>query len=173
MTSWSSCADLKWSAKSPPEAISRGIGAFLNWAGFPQRSVWYSAKSTSVIAGSEEADLDSLQLAHCLVDLVEQKQATEIVLLDVHEQTTLAAYFILATVDNERQAKAIEDELLAQLKLQQNLRPLSVDGLDGRGGGWSILDYGDVIVHLLTAEMRRYYRLEELWSKAHMVVKML
>ncbi len=107
------------------------------------------------------------------MDLVEQKQATEIVLLDVHEQTTLAAYFILATVDNERQAKAIEDELLAQLKLQQNLRPLSVDGLDGRGGGWSILDYGDVIVHLLTAEMRRYYRLEELWNKAHMVVKML
>jgi len=107
------------------------------------------------------------------VDLVEQKQATEIVLLDVHEQTTLAAYFILATVDNERQAKAIEDELLVQLKLQQNLRPLSVDGLDGRGGGWSILDYGDVIVHLLTAEMRRYYRLEELWNKAHMVVKML
>ena len=107
------------------------------------------------------------------MDIVEQKQATEIVLLDVHEQTTLAAYFILATVDNERQAKAIEDELLAQLKLQQNLRPLSVDGLDGRGGGWSILDYGDVIVHLLTAEMRRYYRLEELWNKAHMVVKML
>lgn len=114
-----------------------------------------------------------MQLAHTLVDIVEQKQATDIVLLDVHEQTSLAAYFILATVDNERQAKAIEDDLLEKLKLQQNLRPLSVDGLDGHGGGWSILDYGDVIVHLLTEEMRRYYRLEELWNKAHVVVKML
>jgi len=117
--------------------------------------------------------LESLQLAHTLVDIIEQKQATDIVLLDVHEQTSLATYFILATVDNERQAKAIEDDLLEKLKLQQNLRPLSVDGLDGQGGGWSILDYGDVIVHLLTEEMRRYYRLEELWSKAHVVVKML
>ncbi|MFN3980305.1 MAG: ribosome silencing factor [Caldilinea sp.] len=113
-----------------------------------------------------------MQLAHQLVDIIEQKQATNIVLLDVHEQTSLANYFILATVDNERQAKAIEDDLLEKLKLQQNLRPLSVDGLDGQGGGWSILDYGDVIVHLLTEEMRRYYRLEELWSKAHVVAKM-
>ena len=107
------------------------------------------------------------------MDIVEQKQATDIVLLDVHEQTSLATYFILATVDNERQAKAIEDDLLEKLKLQQNLRPLSVDGLDGRGGGWSVLDYGDVIVHLFTDEMRDHYRLEELWNKAHVVVKML
>lgn len=113
-----------------------------------------------------------MQLAHQLVDIIEQKQATNIVLLDVHEQTSLANYFILATVDNERQAKAIEDDLLEKLKLQQNLRPLSVDGLDGQGGGWSILDYGDVIVHLLTEEMRHYYRLEELWGKAHVVAKM-
>ena len=76
-----------------------------------------------------------MQLAHALVDIVEQKQATDIVLLDVHEQTSLATYFILATVDNERQAKAIENDLLEKLKLQQNLRPLSVDGLDGHGGG--------------------------------------
>jgi ribosome-associated protein len=121
----------------------------------------------------QEEYLESLQLAHNLVDIVEQKQATDIVLLDVHEQTSLATYFIIATVDNERQAKAIEDDLLQKLKLQQNLRPLSVDGLDGRGGGWSVLDYGDVIVHLLTEEMRRHYRLEELWNKAHIVVKML
>lgn len=114
-----------------------------------------------------------MQLAHRLVDIIEEKQATDIVLLDVHEQTSLAHYFIIATVDNERQAKAIEDDLLEKLRLQQNLRPLTVDGVDGQGGGWSVLDYGDVIVHLFTEEMRRYYRLEELWSKAHVVVKML
>lgn len=121
----------------------------------------------------QEAHLESLQLAHQLVDIIEEKLATDIVLLDVHEQTSLAHYFIIATVDNERQAKAIEDEMLEKLRLQQNLRPLTVDGVDGQGGGWSVLDYGDVIVHLFTEEMRRYYRLEELWSKAHVVVKML
>lgn len=107
------------------------------------------------------------------MDIIEEKKAANIVLLDVHELTTLAAYFVLATVDNERQAKAIEDAILERLKLQQNLRPLNVEGLAGQGGGWSILDYGDVIVHLLTEEMRRYYRLEELWGKAQVVVKML
>jgi ribosome-associated protein len=137
--------------------------------------LWYTAHRIIWLFSHhfQEADLESLQLAHNLVDIVEQKQATDIVLLDVHEQTSLAHYFIIATVDNERQAKAIEDDLLEKLKLQQNLRPLSVDGLDGQGGGWSILDYGDVIVHLFTSDMRRHYRLEELWNKAHIVVKML
>jgi ribosome-associated protein len=45
--------------------------------------------------------------------------------------------------------------------------------LDGRGGGWAILDYGDVIVHLFTEEIRDRYRLEELWSKAPVVIKIL
>ncbi|MBW7881039.1 MAG: ribosome silencing factor [Caldilineaceae bacterium] len=107
------------------------------------------------------------------MDIVEDKQAADIVLLDVHELTTLANYFIVATVDNERQARAIEDDLIEKLKLQQDLRPLSTDGLDGHGGGWSVLDYGDVIVHLFTEDMRRYYKLEELWNKAQVVVKML
>ena len=93
--------------------------------------------------------------------------------MDVHELTNIATYFIVATVDNIRQAKAIEDSVLEKLKLQQNIRPLSVDGLDGQGGGWSILDYGDVIIHLFTEEMRSFYKLEELWSRAQVVVKML
>ena len=87
--------------------------------------------------------------------------------------TTIAAYFVIATVDSTRQAKAIEDSLLEKLKIQQNIRPLHLDGVDGEGGGWAVLDYGDVIIHLFTGEMRRFYKLEELWSKAQVVVKML
>lgn len=107
------------------------------------------------------------------MDAVEEKQATAIVLLDVHELTSIAAFFVIATVDNDRQAKAIEDSLLETLKLQQNIRPLHAEGLGGQGGGWSVLDYGDVIVHLFTEEMREHYKLEELWSKAQVLVKML
>lgn len=121
----------------------------------------------------KEEALESLALAHRIVDIIEEKQATDIALLDVHELTNIASYFILATVDTERQAKAIEDSVLEKLKLQQNLRPLSVDGLAGQGGGWSILDYGDVIIHLFTEEMRSFYKLEELWSRAQVVMKML
>ncbi len=60
-----------------------------------------------------------------------------------------------------------------KLKLQQNIRPLHAEGLSGQGGGWSLLDYGDVIVHLFTAETREHYKLEELWSKAQVLVRML
>jgi ribosome-associated protein len=107
------------------------------------------------------------------VDIVEEKQASDIVLLDIHEQTSIADYFVIATVDNERQAKAIEDDLLQSLRVEQNIRPLGIEGVENRGGGWTLVDYGDVIVHLFTEESRNYYKLEELWNKGHVVVKVL
>ena len=121
----------------------------------------------------KEEALDSITLARQIVDIVEDRQGSDIVLLDVHELTSIAHYFIIATIDNERQAKAIEDMLLEKLKIQQDIRPLHAEGLGGQGGGWSILDYGDVIVHLFTADTRKYYRLEELWNKAPVLMRML
>lgn len=102
---------------------------------------------------------------------MEEKQASGIVLLDVREQTSVADYFVVATVDSERQARAIEDELRESLRIQQNIRPLSIEGAEGSGSGWILLDYGDVILHLLTQEMRDRFKLEELWDKANVVVK--
>lgn len=89
------------------------------------------------------------------------------------EQTSIAAYFVIATIDNERQAKAIEDELLQRLRIGQNIRPLGMEGIEQNSGGWVLLDYGDVIVHLFTRDMRAYYNLEELWNKANIVLKVL
>ena len=126
-----------------------------------------------IVANTKGVFLDSHTLARRIVDLVEEKQATDIVLLDIHELTSLADYFVIATVDNERQARAIENDLLTNLKLEQNIRPLHMDGVQGDGIGWAVLDYGDVIVHLFTEEMREYYDLEELWSKGNVVVKVL
>lgn len=94
-------------------------------------------------------------------------------LLDVHELTTLADYFLVATVDTLRQSKAIEDALLEKLKIEQNIRPLTLDGVDTGGGGWVVMDYGDVIIHLFTEEMREFYQLEALWSKAGIVAKVI
>lgn len=105
------------------------------------------------------------------MDIVEEKQAADIVLLDVREQTSIADYFVIATVDTERQARAVEDEMRQSLRVQQNIRPLNIEGAEGSGSGWVLLDYGDVIVHLLTEETRQFYKLEELWDKASVVVK--
>lgn len=117
--------------------------------------------------------LDSQALAHKIIDIIEEKQASDIVLLDVGDHTSIASYFVIATIDNERQAKAIEDEILQQLRMEQNLRPLGMEGVEENSGGWVLLDYGDVIVHLFTDEKRDYYQLEELWNKANVVLKVL
>ena len=120
---------------------------------------------------AQEASLDSIALARRIVDIVEEKQAADIVLLDVREQTSIADYFIVATVDTDRQARAIEDEVQASLRMQQNIRPLNIEGAEGSGSGWVLLDYGDVIVHLLTDETRKRLDLDSLWDKASVVVK--
>ena len=119
----------------------------------------------------EEVSLDSNTLARQITDIVEDKQAADIVLLDVKALTSIADYFVIATIDNERQAKAIEDEMLQKLRMEQNIRPLSMEGVGNNSGGWVLLDYGDVIVHLFTEEMRRHYNLEELWNKGNVVLK--
>lgn len=121
----------------------------------------------------KEVFLDSQALAHKIIDIIEEKQAEDIVLLDVSDHTSIASYFVIATIDNERQAKAIEDEVLLQLRMEQNLRPLGMEGVEENSGGWVLLDYGDVIVHLFTEEKRAYYRLEELWNKATVVLKVI
>lgn len=121
----------------------------------------------------KEVFLDSQALAHKIIDIIEEKQAEDIVLLDVSDHTSIASYFVIATIDNERQGKAIEDEVLLQLRMGQNLRPLGMEGVEENSGGWVLLDYGDVIVHLFTEEKRAYYRLEELWNKATVVLKVI
>ena len=105
-----------------------------------------------------------------MVDIVEDRQASDILLLDVHELTSIAAFFIIATIDNERQAKAIEDMLQEKLKVQQDIRPLHAEGLGGQGGGWSVLDYGDVIVHIFGESQREFYNLESFWRQANVLL---
>lgn len=128
---------------------------------------------TRLNPAKQEASLTSMELARRLLEIVEDKQALDIVLLDVREQTTIADHFVIATVDTERQANAIEGDVLEKLKLEQNIRPLNIEGKGGTSGGWLLLDYGDVIVHLFTEEARSYYKLEELWSEAQVVVKVM
>jgi len=117
-------------------------------------------------------DVDSGIVARQIVDIIDEKQAADILLLDIGEHTSIADYFIIATINNPRQAKAIEDELMQKLRIEQNIRPLNMEGVDGRGSGWALLDYGDVIIHLFTEEARVRFDLEGLWEKATVVLKM-
>ncbi len=130
-------------------------------------------KTDSERSSDREVQLNSNELARKIVEIIEEKQAADIVLLDVSDQTSISTYFVLGSVDNERQANAIRDDLWEQLQIEEKTRPLNVHDLRQEGGGWLLADYGDVILHLFTEETRRRYDLEGLWSDAHVVLKIL
>lgn len=75
---------------------------------------------------------------------------------------------MIATVESERQAKAVIDDIEKKLKDYRKL-PMNVDGVVG--SGWVLLDYGDVIVHIFDPGTRDFYDLEDLWSNAPVVVR--
>jgi len=112
--------------------------------------------------------LDSTVLAHKVVEILTDKKAIDTVLLDVRKVSLLADYFIISTGEVERHLDALLEEVGRALKAEQTL-PLHTEG--AAGSGWILMDYGEVIVHLLSPKMRAYYRLEELWKDARMVVR--
>ncbi len=89
-------------------------------------------------------------------------------MLDIRPVSPIADFFVIATADSERQAKAIVEEIEKKMKARQIL-PMGVDGEPNTG--WVLLDYGNVLVHIFDPGTRDYYQLEELWSNAPTVVR--
>lgn len=85
------------------------------------------------------------------------------IVLDVHAVSPLADYFVICSGENERQLRAISRQILEEMA-KAGVRPRRSEGT--ADGGWMLLDYGDVIVHIFHDEQRTFYRLEDLWSEA-------
>lgn len=117
---------------------------------------------------TEEGPLASTDLARKIVNILLDKKGIDTLLLDVREISLLADYFILSTGDVERQLKAMSGDISQTLKGDRVL-PLHIEG--DAASGWVLMDYGEVVVHLLSPEMRTFYRLEELWKDARVVVR--
>jgi ribosome-associated protein len=103
------------------------------------------------------------------VDAISDTQGLDIVILDVHDVSLLADYFVLCTARVDRQVKAIREEVTGRLKTE-GTRTLHVEGTPA--GGWVVLDYGAVIVHIFGPAEREFYQLEALWSEASVVMRM-
>lgn len=111
------------------------------------------------------ADLDpEVRLAiHCASD----KQAIDMIALDLREIASFTEFFIIASGANQRQVQAISDEINAQLKKQLARRPVRIEGYSG--AEWVLLDYGDFIVHIFDKDAREFYDLARLWLDARRV----
>ena len=109
-----------------------------------------------------------IDFARELVDVLTDRQAENIVLLDMTRLQGFADYFIIATVDNIRLAGAVVDSLRTRLK--------EVELIGGHEGhaedGWLLINCGQgIVVHLFSPERRRFYDLEGLWSEASEILR--
>jgi ribosome-associated protein len=103
------------------------------------------------------------------VDIVEEKLAEDILLLDIREQSLFADFFVICSGNSERQLKALVESVREAAKKNLGLLPHHIEGEPL--SGWVLLDYVDVIVHIFSPDLRAYYDLEGLWSDGKVLVR--
>jgi ribosome-associated protein len=109
------------------------------------------------------ATTEGLDGAMRALTLALDKKALEPVLLDVRELCSFCNYQLVVSGRSDRQVDAITDGIVAGLKLD-DLRPLGAEA--ARSGQWSLLDYGDFVVHVFLHAAREHYDLEGMWNDA-------
>ena len=104
------------------------------------------------------------KLAWTIAHAADSRKAENIVLLEVVEVSYLADYFVVSSGNSRTQVKAISDAIQESVQKQFNYAPVRIEGEKERN--WILLDYGDVIAHILLPEEREFYDLEAFWGHA-------
>lgn len=115
---------------------------------------------------------EPLSLAKEVVQLASDKGAADVLLMDIRKMSIIADYFIICSGDNERQIRAISRGILEGVDEQWDVKPLNSSGTNQEDAGWVLLDYGGVVVHIFSPQMREFYRLERLWNEAATLLRM-
>ncbi len=103
----------------------------------------------------------AVELARIAAEAAAEKLAADIIAYDVSEQLVITDVFLLCSAANDRQIRAVVDEIEEKLR-QAGARPARREG--EREGRWVLLDYLDIVIHVQHAEERVYYALERLWK---------
>ena len=106
-----------------------------------------------------------LKIANVAVKIAEDKKGENIVLLEVKQLTEITNYFVIVTANSMPQINAITDEIEKTLKYDYEMEVLRRDG--GSNVNWKVLDFGGVIVHIMSQDLRLLYNLEEIWKKTN------
>ena len=105
--------------------------------------------------------MENKEIALLAAKTLDAKKATDILILDISRNSGFADYFVLATASNLRQLGALCDEVEDKLAAEAVL----VKHIEGKGdSGWILMDFGDIIVNLFTAEQREHYQIERIWK---------
>lgn len=117
-----------------------------------------------VAASSVKENPEAHALAKRIANLLVEKKATDVVVLDVRGQTSYADYLVLASGESDRQVTSMANFVEATLKQEGAQRKVGSEGQ--QGGNWVLIDYGDVVAHLFLADSRSFYDLEGMWADA-------
>lgn len=107
------------------------------------------------------------ELMNEAVKAIDEKHGQDIRVIDISEISVLADYFIIAHGNNSPQIEAIVENVDFRLS-RLGYEPLNIEG--GRNGGWTLMDYGNVIVHVFGKDERLFYDLERLWVDGKPVI---
>ena len=108
--------------------------------------------------------MDSRKLALLCRELADNKKAEDLVILDVRELSSVTDYFVIASGMSEPHLRAIVDEIADSLREDHGVKPKAIDGAFHTA--WVVLDFVDVIVHVMRKDLRDRYDLETLWGDA-------
>ena len=104
-----------------------------------------------------------LQLRKLILAALEDAKARDVVVLDMRKVAVFTDYMIIVTGTSNRHVMSVADNVIDRLR-ESGRRPAGVEGMEG--GDWVLIDFGDVVVHVMRAQTRDFYGLEKLWGEA-------
>ena len=111
--------------------------------------------------------MDSKKLAMLCRDLADNKKAEDLLVMDVKNISSITDYFVIASGSSEPHLRAISEEITETLKDEHGISPSAQDS--NLQTGWVVIDFFDVIVHVMRSDVRKRYDLESLWGDAPQV----
>lgn len=113
--------------------------------------------------------MDTIDLAHTIVEALENKKGENIILMDLEKIAMFTGYFVICTGSSDRMLGALAEGVIDEVREKY--------GIKGRAqgesaSGWVLVDFGSVIVHCFAQETRDFYKLEELWKEGKILLRL-
>ncbi len=113
--------------------------------------------------------MNTLELAHVIVEALEDKKGENIVLMDLQNVAMFTDYFIICTGTSDRMLDALAEGVVEKARESAGLKG---HPQGQSASGWVVIDFGAVIVHCFAPEMRDFYKLEDLWKEGKTLLRL-
>lgn len=111
---------------------------------------------------------ETVDISRRIVEILEEHKGEDILLLDVSDQADFTDYFIIVSATSDRMIQSLgtilQDQIRDEFKLHGKIQGV-------KGGGWTLIDFGDIVVHIFAPERRDFYDLESLWKEAKTILR--